>query len=253
MQIHQNLSAAYDTQYASGATAWRETGAKYKVKHIEEVTASKHFKHILEVGAGDGAVLAHLEKAKIADKLSAVEISAEGIAHIRQRKLTTLQDLQLFDGYVLAYPDAEFEAVVCTHVIEHVEHPRLLLREIKRVSQYQIFEIPIDFSWKIDQKTDHFLGYGHINIYTPALFRFLLLSEGFEILHELHTISAPELWRMEARIQKQKMPALAYQKWYAMNYLKRTLWHLKPAFSRKRNPDAYTVFCKASEKEIKIF
>lgn len=253
MNTHQNLTNAYDTQYASGTTAWREIGAKYKVRHIQTVTAGKHFERILEVGAGDGAVLAQLEKIDIANRLAAVEISQEGITHIQNRKLTKLDDLQLFDGYRLAYPDQYFEAVVCTHVIEHVEHPRLLLREIKRVSKYQIFEIPIDFSSKIDKKTSHFLGYGHINIYTPALFRFLLLSEGFEILADLCSIWEAELWHLEAQINKQKMSALRYYSWYALSLAKRTLWHWQPTYLKKRNPDAYTVFCKASPNQIKIF
>ena len=30
----------------------------------------------------------------------------------------------------------------------------------------------------------HFLSYGHINIYTPTLFRFLLKSEGYEFISE---------------------------------------------------------------------
>ncbi len=65
--------------------------------------------------------------------------------------------------------------------MEHVEHERVLLREIKRVSKYQIFEVPIDFSFYVDKKITHFLSYGHINIYTPGLFRFLLMSEKFKI------------------------------------------------------------------------
>jgi len=60
----------------------------------------------------------------------------------------------------------------------------LLLRELKRVSEFQVFEIPLDYSLNIDRNVQHFLGYGHINVYTPSLFKFLLGSEGFEILAE---------------------------------------------------------------------
>jgi ubiquinone/menaquinone biosynthesis C-methylase UbiE len=255
MKTHENLATAYDAQYASGASLWRETGAKYKALNIQQVTKGKKFAQILEVGAGDGAVLANLERLHIATSLSAVEISSSGVQTIQQRNLQTLQDLQLFDGYKLPYPDQSFEAVVCTHVIEHVEHPRLLLREIKRVSKYQIFEVPIDFSWQVDKKVAHFLGYGHINIFTPATFRFLLLSEGFEILQDLHTTISYELWQLEAGIQKENMKQkpMQYYAWYAMRTLKRWVWSVLPTQQRNKKPNAYTVFCQASKENIKIF
>ncbi len=252
MQTHENLATAYHTQYATGASAWRNVGAKYKAQNIQAVTRGYTFARVLEVGAGDGAVLAHLEQASFAEELSAVEISESGRQAIEARNLPTLRDLQLFDGYTLPYPDQSFEAVVCTHVIEHVEHPRLLLREIKRVSKQQIFEVPIDFSWRVDKKLKHFLAYGHINIFTPATFRFLLLSEGFEILKDLPTRTAQEVWRMEANIIKQKMPALRYYLWYAVRTSKRLLWHLLPKKFKDRKPNAYTIFCKSATTQIQI-
>ena len=60
----------------------------------------------------------------------------------------------------------------------------MLLREIQRVSKYQIMEVPIDFSFYVDKRFSHFLSYGHINIYTPSLFRFLLKTESFDILKD---------------------------------------------------------------------
>jgi len=253
MQTHENLANAYNTQYASGASAWREVGAKYKARNIQAITQGRHFARVLEVGAGDGAVLANLERMNFATELAAVEISESGRQAIEDRKLITLKDLQLFDGYKLPYPDLYFDAIVCTHVMEHVEHPRLLLREIKRVSKHQIFEVPIDFSWRVDKKLKHFLEYGHINIFTPAMFRFLLRSEGFDIISDLPTLTASEVWQMEASIIKQKMPALRYYAWYALRTAKRLFWHLLPSTFKDRKPNAYSVFCKSSTENIQIF
>ena len=253
MKTHENLALAYQTQYDAGKSAWRDTGAKHKVRNMEAVLQGKRFASLLEVGAGDGAVLAYMEQAKIATRLSAVEISESGVRQIQSRNLPTLQDVQLFDGYQLPYPDQHFEAVVCTHVIEHVEHPRLLLREIKRVSKYQIFAVPIDFSWHVDKRLKHFLGYGHINIFTPATFRFLLMSEGFKVKQDLATLTSSELWQMEASIVKQTMPLMRFYSWYALNSLKRTAWYLQTRAMKDRKPNAYTVFCEASQDDITIF
>ena len=91
---------------------------------------------------------------------------------------------RVFDGHHLPYPDDYFDLAYCSHVIEHVEFPRQIIRELKRVSKYQFYEIPIDFSFYVDKKVDHFLSYGHINIFTPALFRFLLHSEGHRVIKD---------------------------------------------------------------------
>lgn len=83
----------------------------------------------------------------------------------------------------------------CSHVVEHVEHPRLLLRELKRVSEFQAFEIPLDYNAHIDRDVQQCLSYGHINIYTPSLFKFLLKSEGYEIVAEKLTHTTEEIIR----------------------------------------------------------
>jgi len=63
------------------------------------------------------------------------------------------------------------------------------------VSAFQVFEVPLDYAPEVDSRMNHFLSYGHINIYTPSLFRFLLRSEGFDILQERQSHTDPELIR----------------------------------------------------------
>src|SRR5204863_6063089 len=70
-----------------------------------------------------------------------------------------------------------------------------LLREMKRVSDFQVFEVPLDYSIAVDEKVKDFLSYGHINIFTPSLFKFLLKSEGYEILSEKFSCLSPEVIR----------------------------------------------------------
>ncbi|MFN3382205.1 MAG: class I SAM-dependent methyltransferase, partial [Runella zeae] len=173
-EISSNLKSVYDQQYAQADTHWRDIGARQKAENIIKLCKKYNFDKLLDVGAGDGAVLKELDKHDFVKELSAVEISNSGIEKINSRQLNSLKEVKLFDGYSIPYDDKTFQLATCSHVIEHVEHPRILLREIARVSTYQFFEIPIDFSLFVDQKIEHFLSYGHINIYTPALFKFLL-------------------------------------------------------------------------------
>jgi ubiquinone/menaquinone biosynthesis C-methylase UbiE len=192
--IGVDLRAAYDKQYSDGGLQeWRELGGKYKAKNIIDVCRGYRFGTVLECGAGEGSILKFLDVAGAFEHLHAIEISESGIAAIQKRRLSHLQEVRKFDGYRIPYPDASFDMVYCSHVIEHVEHPRLLLRELKRVAGFQVFEIPLDYSVGVDKEIGYFLSYGHINVYTPSLFRFLLKSEGFDILAGKLSRSTPEV------------------------------------------------------------
>jgi hypothetical protein len=63
------------------------------------------------------------------------------------------------------------------------------------VAGHQVFEIPLDYAPDVDRKCKHHQSYGHINIFTPSTFKFLLKSEGFEILEERYTTTPPEVLR----------------------------------------------------------
>lgn len=189
------LKHGYDEQYTAELREWRELGGKYKAENIRLLAAGLGARRVLDCGAGEGSVLHWLHDAGSFAELHALEISASGVERIRERRLSSLAQVGVFDGYTIPYPDGHFDLVYSTHVIEHVEHPRLLLRELKRVSRHQILEVPLDYRVGIDRGVQGQLRIGHINVYTPSLFRFLLRSEGFEIMGERLTKLAPEILR----------------------------------------------------------
>lgn len=235
------VQAAYDKQYEDASPEWRELGGINKARNIVEVSSTYQFSTALDVGAGDGAVLKWLAAAQFVPEFHALEISDSGLEKIVARQLSSVKRVSKFDGYTIPYSDKAFEVATCSHVMEHVEHPRLLLREIGRVAEYQIFEVPIDFSFSVDKKVKHFLSYGHINIFTPALFRFLLLSEGFEILHEKHVFFDKQVLNMLYPHPVKRM----YM--HMKNYIIKTI----PAF-RHYKPNAYTVLCKYKGNSLTI-
>lgn len=181
MILSEDIKKMYSNLYDDSIVEWRTKAAKYKAKNIVELSKEIKFNSVLEVGSGEGSILYWLSQWEFSENLNGIEISETGIELTKQKEIKHLKDVQLFDGYKIPFGDNHFDLLICSHVLEHVEHERVLLREIKRVSKYQIFEVPIDFSFYVDKKITHFLSYGHINIYTPGLFRFLLLSEKFKI------------------------------------------------------------------------
>ncbi|RDB07602.1 class I SAM-dependent methyltransferase [Runella aurantiaca] len=239
--LSSSIQTVYDQQYVNSDAQWREIGARQKADDIIKLCQKFNFKKVLDVGAGDGAVLKELDSRGFTENLHAVEISGSGIEKINERQLKSLREVKLFDGYTIPYEDKAFSLATCSHVIEHVEHPRLLLREIARVSEYQFFEVPIDFSMFVDRRIDHFLSYGHINIYTPALFKFLLKSEGFEVIDELFLFFSDEVVSYLMKDWKQR---LVYK-------TKAFLLNNSPL--RQVKPNAYAVLCKHKGEGVKIF
>lgn len=243
MNLSENLKEVYASQYNTESEEWRSLGAKYKAQNIIELSKGFSFKNVLEVGAGEGSILSCLSKANFCENLNCVEISESGIEAIKSKDIKNLNDIILFDGYKIPYPDNHFDLVYCSHVMEHVEYERILLREIKRISKYQIFEVPIDFSFFVDRKIKHFLGYGHINIYTPSLFRFLLKTENFKVLKDLKFLFSDEILQT---IYKND------QKGYYLAKVKFMIMKMFPAILDIK-PSSYAVLTEKEDEQISIF
>lgn len=243
MQPSDNIKESYSGQYDQSLVEWRNTGAKFKARNIVELAKGISFKNMLEVGAGEGSILNWLSQWDFCADMHCVEISESGIELIKSKRIKNLGDILLFDGYKIPYPDNHFDLVICSHVLEHVEHERLLLREIKRVSKYQIFEVPIDFSFYVDRKLSHFLSYGHINIYTPSLFRFLLKSENFRIEKDICHLYDDAVIRKQFRNNA---------KGYYLTRFKHFLLRLFPYFLGIK-PSSYAVLTSKTEQQLSIF
>jgi ubiquinone/menaquinone biosynthesis C-methylase UbiE len=132
----------------------------------------------LEVGAGAGAVTRALVEYG-ADDITALEISSTGLAKLGS--LAPAVTVEQFDGYHIAHADQSFDTAVCAHVLEHVEHERLLLYEIRRVAKKTVFIVPLEggLRGRIDRSG------GHINYYTPLTFRNLIETSGYTILSDI--------------------------------------------------------------------
>ncbi|HEV7349026.1 class I SAM-dependent methyltransferase [Telluribacter sp.] len=197
MDVKIDIKEGYINQYASSlfSKKWKEIGGKGKAKIILDILIIEtNFNKVLDVGSGDGSVLYWLSEYGFNPNFYALEISESAIDIIKSRNIKSVKEITKYDGYSIPYLDNFFDLVTCSHVIEHVEHPRLLLREIFRVSRRQVSEVPIDFYLDIAKRVPHFLSYGHINIFTLQLFVFLLKSEGFKIIKSNNSLFSNEIY-----------------------------------------------------------
>ena len=252
--ISGSVKTAYDEFYEKHDEAWRMLGAKYKAQHIIDICQGRVFNKVLEVGAGDGSILKLLSEQNFAPEYYAVEISESGVQHIRAHNIRNLKSVMVFDGYHLPFDDDSFDLIILSHVLEHVEHERLLLRELKRVAGHFVIEVPKDYKNGVDSRIKHFLAYGHINVYTPTSLRYLLITEGFEIEKGLTSIIEPEVTRFNAYVNQKKPESLLTDLKINAEYTAKNI--AGKLFGKKVNDylaNAYTVLCKKADKQLKIF
>lgn len=176
----RDLKKHYDGYY-SARSAWRDAGALGKAANIEVLWntygPSASNPHVLEIGCGEGAVLEQLRARGF--RVQGIELSESGAAVARTRGLA----VDTYDGSRIPYADASFDLAVLTHVVEHLENPRLVLNEAARVAPWVLVEVPLEYRWRTPRDFA-WTDVGHINLYDRKLMRQFLQSTGLEVVGE---------------------------------------------------------------------
>lgn len=252
--VTDNIVDAYNDFYTGNEVEWRMLGARSKAKNITEVCKDIKHTKVLEVGAGDGSILHYLDEWGFAEELYALEIAESGVSIIKERKLARVREVKSFDGYVIPYADDSFDLVILAHVLEHVEHERVLLRELKRVAKHLVIEVPLDYRFGVDKRMKHFLDYGHINMYTPTLIRFLLQSEGLAIVADKTSMTPIETVKFcEFNVLKKPKTITKTLKIELEYRIKSFLGSLLGKNKTEQFGNAYTVLTKKSTQNLQIF
>jgi hypothetical protein len=181
MKVSAQLDELYRGYYTDAVAEKRAIAARQTTTHILRMLTRRPYASALDVGAGEGAVLAELEACGFAAELHALEISPSGIEAIRARRLRTLKTLRQFDGYRIDPPDGRASVAIAIHVLEHVEHERAFLRALLDAADEVYVEVPLEHTAGIDRAIRIGRPYGHINFYTRESFRNLLETSGAEV------------------------------------------------------------------------
>jgi SAM-dependent methyltransferase len=91
------------------------------LKHIVPAMQGK----VLDVGCGESPY-AHL-------LTSAASYTGIDIVYADQFGMNAKNDIMTFDGSTLPFSDQHFDHIICTEVIEHVQHPTAFVAELRRV------------------------------------------------------------------------------------------------------------------------
>jgi len=126
----------------------------------------------------------------------ALEISSTAVQTIKNRRIPQLIECFLFDGYDIPYENSKFDLAVLSHVIEHVEYPRKLLYEAKRVAKYVFVEVPCENTLRFKQDFV-FDKVGHINFYSPKTIRRLVQSCNLKVLKQITVNPRKEVYTFQ--------------------------------------------------------
>jgi len=181
--LSQELKNLYDGYYTKGVKRKRVLSAIDSVREIKTITQSIEINTLLDVGSGDGTVLQEIENAGLAKKISVAEISDSSIEIIKKRGLKSIESIKQFDGYKIPYDDKSFDVSMATYVLEHVEHERMFLKEMARVSNYVLISVPLENTISIKQALKAGEKIGHINFYNLDTFRSILETSGLEVVN----------------------------------------------------------------------
>jgi SAM-dependent methyltransferase len=187
------LHAFYEQCYTPGADGethrrWRELGAEGKADHVLELVARSGLpapRTVCEVGCGDGAVLGVLGRRGFGGERVGYEISASGVKLAAQRP--EVDEAHVFDGAHLPVPDAAYDLVFATHVLEHVPDPAPLTGELLRAGRAAVIEVPLEANISARRPAARAAseGVGHLHRFSRRAIRQLVEDAGGRVAAEL--------------------------------------------------------------------
>lgn len=101
---------------------------------------------VLDIGCGDGALMAALRDGKQADARG-MELDPHGVAECVARGLSVMQgdaDTDLAD-----YPDAAFDYAILSQTLQTTKRPDMVLDELLRVGRKAFVSFPNFAHWKV--------------------------------------------------------------------------------------------------------
>ena len=214
-----DLREFYERSYSgSGAeaerfAAWREMSARAKADHVlalASATAGRPAR-VLDIGCGDGALIARLAARQPRWEFAGVEIAERAVELARAR--CPQAQITIYDGSSLPFERHAFELAVLSHVLEHVTDPVSVLREAARVSRLLVVEVPLEanLSTRRQSKRQIARDVGHIQRFSRRGVSGLAAQAGLRVIGELSDPLGREAHSFFA--DSPSVKARAYAKW----------------------------------------
>lgn len=193
----RDLTAHYAHYYADPIRRWRALGAIDKAANVVRLWQHGSIRRVADIGCGEGSVIQCLSGLGYGEEFVGFEISHSALEMAEQLSYDRPTSFVSYDGSKLPAEDESFDLAILSHVIEHVEEPRSLLFEARRVARYVFVEVPLELNLRT---SSHFewTDVGHINLYNPLLLRHLCQSTGLHIIAEQVTCPSREIFEFHS-------------------------------------------------------
>jgi SAM-dependent methyltransferase len=197
---------------------------------------------LLDVGCGDGAVLAELAAQRPRWTLAAVEI-AEAAARIARERLPAI-DVRVYDGARLPWPESSFDVGLLSHVLEHVDDPQAVLGEVSRVCRLVVVEVPLErnLSARRASRREQASEIGHLQRLSRHDVRQIVRGAGLELREELTATLTRDALRFFADNRADR--ARADVKWA----VQRALHRCAPPLAERIFTVQYVALCAPSPR-----
>jgi methionine biosynthesis protein MetW len=104
-----------------------------------------HGAHVLDVGCGDGTLMAALRDEKQVD-VRGIELAAENVARAMAKGLAVIQGDAESD--LSDYPDAAFDYAILSQTLQTTMRPDLVIAQLLRVGQQAFVSFPNFAHWR---------------------------------------------------------------------------------------------------------
>jgi methionine biosynthesis protein MetW len=121
-----------------------ETTIRRDLRLIAELVAPGA--RVLDIGCGDGALLAHLAATKSVDGRG-MELSQEGVNACVRNGLPVIQGDA--DNDLEAYPDGAFDYVILSQTLQATHRPRAVVESLARIGRHAIVSFPNFGYWRV--------------------------------------------------------------------------------------------------------
>jgi SAM-dependent methyltransferase len=178
-----------DRSEADRMGRWRALGARSKADHAVVLCARAGLRPqtLVEIGCGDGALLAELGARGLAPVLDGFELSPPAAELARARTIAGARRIEAYDGEHVPAADGAYDLAVLSHVLEHVEDPAPLLREAARVAPAVLVEVPLEANRSAARpaKRAEAARIGHIQFLDRTAVHALVADAGLTVAAEL--------------------------------------------------------------------
>lgn len=172
---------------------WKALCAEENIRPIDRMLrqAGLSPRTVIDVGCGDGAVMAEMSRRGLGERFVGYEIAPSAVAYVTERAIPGVEKVELFDGVRIPEPDEAFDLGLLHYVLDQALSPGELLAETRRVSRHVFVSVVMDDTRRTRSKIsagrdDRF---GRLQLYNRASIRAQIGAANLRILAE--DVSAP--------------------------------------------------------------